>query len=92
MTIQKYVKLPIEIEAIQYHGQHDRDNVFEITTFTGGEFRTISDSGPNTAEVYDYLHRTWIGVKDGDYILKGSQGEFYPHDGPLFQKNYRKVD
>lgn len=43
------------------------------------------------AAVYDYLHDTWVGVKKGDWILRGTQGEFYPHDGALFAENYQQV-
>jgi hypothetical protein len=70
-------------------------NVSEILEFTGHYFRTrdVRDAlgSDVTAEVYDYLHDTWVGVKDGDYIMQGIQGEFYPHDGPLFPEAYDEV-
>lgn len=30
------------------------------------------------AAVYDHLHDTWVGVKSGQWIMAGNQGEFYP--------------
>lgn len=31
-----------------------------------------------TAAVYDFLHETWVGVKDGQWIMRGTEGELYP--------------
>jgi hypothetical protein len=44
------------------------------------------------AEVYDYLHDTWVGVKAGDYVIRGSKGEFYPCDPGVFHAKYEPVD
>lgn len=99
MPVKKYRKLPVVIEAIRFNGRHDLDNIFEIQTFTGGEFELIdpdnydplTEGENNTAQVWDYLHETWVGVKDGDYIIKGQLGEFYPHDGDLWPNAYEEV-
>jgi hypothetical protein len=31
-----------------------------------------------TAAVYDYLHQTYVGLKDGQWVMCGTVGEFYP--------------
>lgn len=31
-----------------------------------------------SAAVYDYLHVSYVGVKDGQWIMCGTEGEFYP--------------
>lgn len=37
------------------------------------------DWGPDiSAAIYDYLHETYVGVKDGQWIMCGTEGEFYP--------------
>lgn len=45
-----------------------------------------------SAAVYDYLHETWVGLKYEQWIIFGTEGEFYPcaNDGnaPI---NYEKV-
>lgn len=40
------------------------------------------------AEVYDKLHSTWVGVRAGQYIIKGMKGEFYPCDAGVFEAKY----
>ena len=40
------------------------------------------------AVVYDYLHNTWVGVKIGQWIIKGTKGEFYPCDHDVFVEKY----
>ena len=92
MPVRSYSKLPVTIQAIQYTNSQDLSNVSEILDFTDHKFRTrdVTEIGNSviTAEVYDELHDTWVGVKDGDYIIKGLQGEFYPHDKDLFPLAY----
>lgn len=84
-----YSKIPVSVWVIPYTNRDDQENVQSIIEFTDEKFRTI-DNGTSiiTAEVYDELHDTWVGVKDGDYIIQGLQGEFYPHDGALFPHAY----
>ena len=33
-----------------------------------------------TAAIYDYIHETYVGVKDMQWIMCGTKGEFYPCD------------
>lgn len=84
-----YRKNPIDVEAKGFDGT----NWAELINFTGGYFREIGDTDDDTlvAEVFDFLHRTWIGVHAGDYIIRGSRGEFYPHEGELFKENYTEI-
>lgn len=91
-SVKLYSKIPVNVEAIQYTDRDDADTVAAIMDFTDEKFR-VADYGTSviTAEVYDDLHETWVGVKDGDYIIKGLQGEFYPHDGPLMSEAYNEV-
>ena len=76
--------------AIQFTG----DNVDEIHAVTGYlNFRLVqpvdvADGKPITAEVYDFIHGTWIGVRDGDWIAEGPKGENYPIDPEVFELTY----
>lgn len=92
MPVRLYSKIPVTIKAIQFNGSQDLSNVSEIIEFTDHKFRVrdIRDISNSviTAEVYDELHDTWVGVKDGDYIIQGIKGEFYPHDAELFPQAY----
>lgn len=92
----KYVKKPIEIEAIQWSGA----NYVEISNFCDkcyiahGELSIQTLEGTLKAEI-------------GDFIIKGIKGEFYPckedifnltydlveeHKNPLFQKTLQNTD
>lgn len=64
-------------------------NVDEVTRFTEGNFRFDAETRgfelvPTDAEVYDYLHDTWIKVSVGDYIMRGPKREYYPNAGSNF--------
>lgn len=81
----RYRKKPVEVEAVQWTG----DNVAEIRALAGGKFHPLCvPKGDITAEVKDVLHDTWVGVKDGQWIIRGVQGEFYPCDDVVFQATY----
>jgi len=43
------------------------------------------------AAVYDMLHETWVGVKPGQWIIKGVKGEFYPCDPETFAETYEEA-
>lgn len=86
----KYKKRPVEIEAIQF----TRNNWNEIVEFTNGKaFNFAIEKRPSG---YAYcLIRTLDGdmkAKNGDYIIKGIQGEFYPCKPDIFESTYEKVD
>lgn len=43
------------------------------------------------AVVFDRLHETWVGVKAGQFIICGLEGEFYPCDPKTLWAKYEKV-
>lgn len=87
--VKLYSKIPLTVSAILFTNPDDHATVRNIIEFTDEKFR-LTDAGTSviTAEVYDELHDTWVGVKNGDYIIRGIKGEFYPHDGELFPQAY----
>lgn len=56
--------------------------------------RSADWSSDIVAAVYDVLHETWVGVKRGQWVIRGTKGEMYPCDddgtgtAPL---NYERV-
>ena len=78
----KYRKKPVVIEAIQWDGV----NIQEIMDFV------------NTAlKVHEgyLLIPTLEGImqaSEGDYIIKGVKGEFYPCKPDIFEKTYERVE
>lgn len=82
----------VEIDAMQYTGSNYQD-LFE---WTGGRFSLVhpddrEDDPDITAEVFDVLHSTWIGVKTGQWIVRGAKGEYYPCDDETFHWKYEEV-
>ena len=90
--IKRFRTKPVEIEAILFTG----DNFEEIEVWSDGYFNEIdeedrTDDPEATAEVFDVLHSTWILVKPGQWIIKGTKGEFYPCDDEVFRQKYEEV-
>ena len=95
--IKKYVKKPVEIEAIQLK----EDNIIEVFDFLdGANYKETKSS----EELEDFsqrmLKRGYIEIKTlegmmkasfGDYIIKGVKGEFYPCKPDIFQATYEEV-
>ena len=81
--MKRYVKKPIVVEAVQYNG----NNVQEILNFCGGAVvvRMLSEITIKTLE--GPLH-----VSEGDFIIKGVEGEFYPCKPDIFEKTYDVVE
>lgn len=88
----KYTKKPIEIEAIQWTGM----NLEEIKSFVGDSLLyeiidTAWQVGKGAPRVYMVI-KTLEGVHictEGDFIIKGVNGEFYPCKPDIFEKTYQ---
>lgn len=93
----RYRKKPIVIEAIQWN----ENNLKEVMEFIGSEFKYDENTSYCTNKfVYDkytkeLLIHTLEGtmkVSNGDYIIKGVKGEFYPCKPDIFEATYEKVE
>ncbi|AEA86229.1 hypothetical protein phi9O_gp5 [Clostridium phage phiCP9O] len=85
----KYRKKPVVVEAVKF----TRDCFEEIKEFTNGKaynFRTEKTiNGKSYCDI-----KTLEGVitaTEGDYIIKGIKGEFYPCKPDIFEKTYEEV-
>jgi hypothetical protein len=88
----RYRKLPIEIDAVQWTGT----NAAELAAFAPGKWRTVdtedrTDDPEITAEVFDELHSTWVGMRTGHWVIEGIAGEFYPCADHVFAVTYERV-
>ena len=81
--MKRYVKKPIVVEAVQYNG----NNVQEILNFCGGTavVGTLNEITIKTLEGP-------LDVSEGDFIIKGVEGEFYPCKPDIFEKTYDVVE
>ncbi len=83
--MKKYRKKPVEVEAVQWIG----DNYYEIERFVGGD---VSYKYP--AEEKNLTIATLEGnitASNGDFIIKGVKGEFYPCKPDIFYETYEEV-
>lgn len=95
--IKKYIKKPIEIEAIQLK----ENNIIEVFDFLDGanykETRSVEELKDFSQWVLKqgYIEintlKGIMKVSFGDYIIKGVKGEFYPCKPDIFQATYKEV-
>ena len=85
--MQKFVKKPVVIEAIQYNGE----NIEAIENFVGKKLSTVMASGVYVKLIIPTLEGYMKALK-GDYIIKGIKGEFYPCKPDVFKSTYNVVE
>ena len=95
--IKKYVKKPIEIEAIQL----TKENIIEVFVFLDGANYKETKSAEELEDFSQMmLKQGYIEIETlegmmianfGDYIIKGVKGEFYPCKPDIFQATYEEV-
>jgi len=78
--VQKYIKKPVVIEAIQFTGR----NSAEIHEFCGD--KVLEPIGQEYLEIVT-LEGNHI-ANPGDFIIKGVKGEFYPCKPDIFNLTY----
>lgn len=86
----KYRKKPVVIEAVQF----SRKNVEKIINFTEGKaygFYTEKCPGGKTYCQIETLEGEMTAT-EGDYIIRGVSGEFYPCKPDIFEKTYELVE
>lgn len=85
----KFRKKPVEIEAKKFN----RDRWGEIVEFTEGKARDLAIIRSPFAKAtctIDTLEGEHIAT-EGDWIIKGIKGEFYPCKPDIFEKTYEPV-
>lgn len=85
---QRFRKKPVEIEAVQFDGSNFGEVHMLCEKFYAVDPEDRGDDPEIVAEVFDRLHSTWVGVKVGQWIIRGIQGEFYPCDPDVFAATY----
>lgn len=86
----KYRKKPVVIDAVQFK----RDKFKEIEDFTQGKatyFRAERHTGGKAYCSIETLEGNMTAT-EGDYIIKGISGEFYPCKPDIFKKTYELVN
>ncbi|MFJ7297537.1 hypothetical protein [Streptomyces collinus] len=92
MSASRFRKKPVEIEAVQFAGGNSVQ-VAQFITDGGGRFR--ADTHP-TDGAQDVFHIVTLEgemrATDGDWIIKGVAGEFYPCRDDIFRATYEPAD
>lgn len=84
--VQHFRKKPIEIEAVRWTG--DDADLVSMLHFAPGKF-DVADNG--VGRIYDELHKTWVNVYSGQWVIKGVKGEFYPIAADVLAETYEAV-
>jgi len=91
MQPQRYRKKPVVIEAV--HLDVHNVNPDEVARWCGGEVKPHPDKdyigGPLTVHITT-LEGTMV-AEPGDYIIKGTRGEFYPCKPGPFADTFEAV-
>lgn len=85
--ITRYRKKPVVIEAIIF----ERGSLLECIGFTNGNLKAVLSGGDSMKAEIETLEGKHI-VIEGDYIIKGVKGEFYPCKPDIFEMTYEKVN
>lgn len=87
MAVIQYRKKPVVIEAMEV--DYLNGGLREIEAFLGFEPKLKEDS-EGVFVVIETLEGD-MKVNDGDFIIKGVNGEFYPCKPDIFAKTYEEV-
>lgn len=80
----KFRRKPVVIEAIQYNSLCDRNKLWSFVDTT--KFHYINE------DLFVHTLEGVMKVSEGDWIIKGVKGEFYPCKPDIFEKLYERVD
>ena len=88
MSVKKYVKKPVVIEAMVF--EDTIDCLSELSDFMNNQNVRINYFEPEPKLLIETLEGT-MSASEGDYIIKGISGEFYPCKPDIFHKTYEEV-
>ena len=91
----KFRKKPVVIEAVQFKA----DNLDELNAFAGNyfEYHGMNEDGfligsVKTLEDGSGNYKVKHIATQGDWIIKGVQGEFYPCKPDIFEQTYERAE
>ncbi len=98
MNAIKYRKKPVVVEVMQF--EYNTDSVLSLRQWAGDAIGAVSKARHPDAkaelEIRTLEDGTHLTVKhiatEGDYIIKGVQGEFYACKPRIFEETYERED
>ena len=90
----KFRKRPVVIEARQWTGSNNNEDVISMFKFLCSGAKLPGDIGvtPNTNELHIPTREGLMTASMSDWIIKGVKGEFYPCKPDIFEVTYEPVD
>lgn len=85
--IKNFVKKPVKIQAVQWTG----DNYDEIVNFVGASRVGYSARHLDEPKLVIYTLEGDHYALIGDWIIRGTKGEFYPCKPDIFEQTYEEV-
>lgn len=85
--IKKYRKKPVVIEAVEFKGF---ENIEEVQEFMRGNVRIQFPPECDIVLLIETLEGVMV-ANVGDYIIKGVKGEYYPCKAEIFHETYEEV-
>ena len=83
-----YRKKPVEVEAVQFYD--NPETLVELSNF-GLEPVNVGYSVSSMPVLKIHTLEGVTTAAEGDYIIKGVQGEFYPCKPDIFEQTYEQV-
>ncbi len=84
-TIRWYIKRPVRVQAIQFNSV----NVEDIRAFVGEK---LTAHNRNKHKLFISTLEGMLEVSEGDYVIKGTHGEFYPCKPHIFTEIYEDAE
>ena len=97
MESKKYIKKPVQVEALQWTGDNKeevREFISDSLSYSVKDYIDMAESGVSHEDGYFFVIKTLEGnmrANVGDYIIKGVRGEFYPCREDIFNETYEKI-
>ena len=92
----RYRKKPVVIEAVQF--VFTEEGIKQLYDFCGSALGSYAKPTDSPAEIQvgtledgDHFRTVHIAT-EGDWIIKGVQGEFYPCKPDIFEQTYEAVN
>lgn len=86
MTVVHAVKRPIQVTALQWNG----DNYADVGAWMGPDASHVTSLLDGHLRIHT-LEGT-MTVNPGDWIVRGTKGEYYPVRGDIFRDTYDVVE
>lgn len=89
--VKQYRKKPVVIEAVKLKTTPNGWNGDDVADWCGGSYAVEMNPPTHKGSVIIPTLEGEMTAQDGDYIIKGVKGEFYPCKPDIFEATYEPV-